>query len=298
MMQKDSLHRFLLDQLDIRGEWVHLDEVWQQLQSRADYPPPVCEVLGQALAAVVLLSATVKHRGSLILQIRGDGPVHLLVVQATPEGTVRGLARWSRVPEQQDLAGIFGQGHIAITMEAASADQERYQGIIALEGGNLAQALEGYFARSEQLPTRLHLFSDAQVAAGVLLQRLPGTRPPAAGPVALDEDWQRCSLLLETLSEQELRELDAASLVFRLFHEDEPRLFEGRSVRFHCGCSLQKVSDMVRSLGEDEAQSILTEQGMIEVTCEFCNCQYRLDPVDVAGLFTRVPVEPGSRTIH
>ncbi|HPQ96046.1 MAG TPA: Hsp33 family molecular chaperone HslO [Thiolinea sp.] len=296
MMQKDSLHRFLLDQVDMRGEWVHLDEVWRQLQARADYPLPVREVLGQALAAVVLLSATVKYRGSLILQIRGDGPVHLLVVQATPEGTVRGLARWSRVPEQPDLAGIFGQGHIAITMEAASAAQERYQGIIALEGDSLAQALEGYFARSEQLPTRLHLFSDEQIAAGVLLQRLPGGDSRLGEP--LNEDWQRCSLLLDTLTGQELRDLDAGSLVYRLFHEDEPRLFEGRPIRFHCGCSLQKVTGMVRSLGEEEALSILAEQGMIEVTCEFCNRQYRLDPVDVAGLFVSTPVGSGNSTIH
>ena len=289
-MNKDQARRFMLDNANTRGEWVHLDATWQEVLSRADYPKPVREVLGQALAAVVLLSATVKHQGAIVLQIRSDGPVHLLVVQATPEGDVRGLARWSREPTGEDLQAVFGQGQIVITMESAT-NNERYQGIIALEGDTLAAALEHYFQQSEQLPTRLWLSSDSETAAGMLVQRLPGTPQD-------EDDWARIGLLLDTLTREELFDVAPESLIFRLFHEEMPRLFDPRAIRFHCSCSQQKIETTLRALGETEANSIIAEQGKIEVNCEFCNSRYVLDKIDVTRLFSVASISPTTPTIH
>lgn len=289
-MTKDALYRFMLENADTRGEWVHLDDSWQELVKRADYPEIVRNALGEALAAVVLLSATIKHKGSLILQIRSDGPVHLLVVQASPEGHVRGLARWSEEPTETDLSSIFGTGHIAITMEATT-DNERYQGIIELEGDNLSDALGEYFNRSEQLPTRLWLTSNADSCGGLLLQRLPAEKHN-------DEDWSRVNMLLDTLTPEELLTVEPADLIYRLFHEESPRLFDPTMLRFQCSCSMEKIENTIKSLGQDEADSIIAEQGTIEVNCEFCNSQYHLDSVDVARLFAGIGLSPANPTLH
>ncbi|CAA6805328.1 MAG: 33 kDa chaperonin (Heat shock protein 33) (HSP33) [uncultured Thiotrichaceae bacterium] len=289
-MTKDALYRFMLENADTRGEWVHLDNSWQEVLKRADYPEIVRDVLGEAFAAVALLSATIKHQGSLILQIRSNGPVHLLVVQASPEGHLRGLARWSREPTETGLNNIFGTGHIAITMEATT-DNERYQGIIALEGEKLSNALEEYFKRSEQLPTRLWLTSDADSCAGMLLQRLPAQQHN-------EEDWTRVNMLLDTLTPEELLNTEPAELIYRLYHEESPRLFDPVMLRFHCSCNLGKIENTIKSLGQEEADSIIAEQGAIEVNCEFCNSQYRLDSVDVARLFAGIELSPASPALH
>lgn len=289
-MAKDTARRFMLENADTRGEWVHLDETWQEMLQRADYPPAVRKILGEALAASVLLSATIKHKGSMILQIRGDGPVHLLVVQATPEGQVRGLARWSAEPKDDSLPAVFGNANIVITLEGEK-DNERYQGIIALEGDKLSDALEQYFQQSEQLPTRLWLQSNAETSAGILLQRLPGSEQN-------DEDWARVGMLLDTLTAEELMDVEPEELIFRLFHEEEPRLFDARDLCFQCSCSLEKIENTVKGLGEAEARSIVAEQGKIEVNCQFCNSQYVLDDIDVTRLFAGAQASPANSTLH
>ena len=288
MMAVDTLRRFMLERAQVRGEWVHLDTSWQEMLGRADYPLFVKQVLGEALTAAVLLSATIKHSGSLILQIRGEGPIHLLVVQATPQGTVRGLAQWSREPSDTTLSGVFGDAQMAITLEAPNR-RERYQSLIPLEGDTLAQALEAYFTRSEQLPTRLWLTANANTTAGLLLQRLPHEN-------ADDENWQRASLLLNTLTTDELVDLEAETLLYRLFHEEEPRLFDPSPIHFHCDCSRERVEKLVQSLGQDEATTILEEQGKIQITCEFCNASYTLDAIDVEQLYRETV--PGSDSVH
>lgn len=288
MMAVDTLRRFMLERAQVRGEWVHLDTSWQEMLSRADYPLFVKQVLGEALTAAVLLSATIKHSGSLILQIRGEGPIHLLVVQATPQGTVRGLAQWSREASDTTLSGVFGDAQMAITLEAPNR-RERYQSLIPLEGDTLAQALEAYFTRSEQLPTRLWLTANTHATAGLLLQRLPHEN-------ADDENWQRASLLLNTLTTDELVDLEAETLLYRLFHEEEPRLFDPSPIHFHCDCSRERVEKLVQSLGQDEATTILEEQGKIQITCEFCNASYTLDAIDVEQLYRETV--PGSDSVH
>ena len=284
----DTLRRFMLERASVRGEWVHLDNSWQEMLQRADYPPFVQAILGEALTAAVLLSATIKHSGSLILQVRGDGPIHLLVVQANRQGTVRGLAQWNRQPEGTDLAALFGSGQLVITLEAPNA-QERYQSIIPLDGDSLAGALENYFLRSEQLPTRLWLTANGQTAAGMLLQRLPREHTS-------DEDWQRASMLLDTLTAQELITLAAEETIYRLFHEEEPQLFDAATIRFQCGCSRGRAESLVHSLGETDATALVQDQGSITITCEFCNASYTLDAVDVGQLFKSTM--PSSDTLH
>ncbi|MEB4592215.1 Hsp33 family molecular chaperone HslO [Candidatus Thiothrix sp. Deng01] len=287
-MSSDTLRRFMLERAHVRGEWIHLDQTWQEMLGRTTYPQFVKNVLGEALTAAVLLTATIKHNGSLTLQIRGDGPIHLLVIQATAQGAVRGLARWSREADAATLPALFGEAQMAITLESQH-NNERYQSLIPLEGASLSQALEAYFARSEQLPTRLWLMSDASTAAGILLQRLPQEQTTM-------EDWERTSILLDTLTNAELAHLEPEEVLFRLFHEEDVRLFDGKDIHFHCGCNREKVDNMLRSLGQAEAEAVLEEQGKIEIICEFCNASYTLDAVDVGQLFR--PSMPGSDTLH
>nr|WP_266097341.1 Hsp33 family molecular chaperone HslO [Thiothrix litoralis] len=278
----------MLENAHVRGEWLHLDNTWQEMLSRAAYPAFVKTILGEALTAAVLLAATIKHDGSLTLQIRGDGPIHLLVIQATAEGTVRGLAQWSRDADDLTLSALFGDAQLAITLESRNSN-ERYQSLIPLEGDTLSAALEAYFERSEQLPTRLWLMSDDTAAAGILLQRLPLEE---VNP----EDWQRTSVLLDTLTREELVHLEPEEVLYRLFHEEDVRLFDAKDISFHCGCSRERVETMLRSLGQAEAETILEEQGKIEIICEFCNANYTLDAVDTSLLFK--PAMPTNDTLH
>ncbi|WP_018953307.1 Hsp33 family molecular chaperone HslO [Thioalkalivibrio sulfidiphilus] len=286
----DTLHRFLLETTNVRGEWVHLDATWQALLERYAYPPVVRDLLGQALAAVALLSATIKFDGSLILQVTGNGPVNLLVVQASGHGTVRGLARWQSEVPAGDLAAQFGDGRMVMTIDPGQG-RERYQGIVPLEGASLSAALEGYFTRSEQLPTRLWLAADGQRAAGLLLQALPGEdRDPDA--------FHRAVTLADTLKDQELLELPVQTLLHRLYHEEDVRLLDASPVSFRCSCSRDRVADMLRGLGKAELRAIMDREGQVEVHCEFCNAGYRFDAVDVEQLFTEGEPPPGSRTRH
>ncbi|AGA89775.1 disulfide bond chaperone [Thioflavicoccus mobilis 8321] len=281
MSDPDSLHRFLFEQAGARGELAYLDASWRAILAIQTYPLAVQDQLGRALAAVALLSATIKFEGSLILQVQADGPLRTLVAQATNQRTVRGLARWEgEVPVGADLAETFGHGRLVLTIERPGA--EPYQGIVPLEGHDLAQAIERYFTTSEQLPTRLWLEASPQRAAGMLLQRLPG----AVGDA---EDWERIGLLANTLTRTELLGLPAEGLLHRLFHQEEVRLFDSEPVAFRCGCSRQRIEDTLRALGRDEVEQTAADEGGIAVTCEFCNREYRFDPVDIQQLFVDAP---------
>ena len=290
MLEKDSLQRFLIEHTNVRGEWVHLDATWQAVLERADYPPAVREPLGEAMAAVALLAATIKFDGSLTLQISGDGPISLLVVQATAAKTLRGLAHWrSDVPEGS-LAERFGNARIVITIDPGQG-KERYQGVVGLVGDHLGEALKEYFERSEQLPTQLWLAADGKVAAGLLLQKLPGETEDA-------DAWNRTVTLAETVTREELLALGADEVLRRLYHEEQVRLFERDPVSFRCTCSRERVSDMILGLGPDEARSILDEQGEISVNCDFCNAHYLFDAVDVEQIFAAADHPPVKPTRH
>jgi molecular chaperone Hsp33 len=280
----DSLHRFVFEHSQVRGELVRLDAAWQAVLERHPYPPAVRQPLGEALVSVVLLTATLKLEGSLILQAQGEGPIRTLVAQATHTGTVRGLARWegdlaAEAPAAGDLQALFGNGQLVLTIEAKQRD--RYQGIVPLEGAGIGAALEGYFASSEQLPSRFWLAVNDQRAVGLMLQRLPGDTED-------EDDWNRTVILADTVQPQELLQQDAPTLLRRLFHEEQLRLFEPEPVAFRCNCSRTRIADNLRALGREQLDDLIAERGLIEVTCEFCNRRYHFDAVDARGLFTGV----------
>jgi molecular chaperone Hsp33 len=284
MADTDSLHRFVFEDAGIRGTLVHLDASWRAVLDTHPYPQAVREPLGEALALVSLLAATVKLTGSLILQVQGSGPIRTLVAQATSARTLRGVARWTgEVPLDGGLRGRFGEGRLVLTIERGN--REPYQGIVPLVGKNLAEAVERYFNDSEQLPTRLWVSARGERAAGLLLQRLPVDGPSGAEIAEESDDWRRVTLLADTLSRDELVGLACEDLLHRLFHEDRIRLFEPEPLAFRCGCSRFRIEDMLRTLGEAETMAIVAEQGAVEVTCEFCNRRYRLDAVDAGQLF-------------
>lgn len=274
----DYLYRFVFQDLGVRGEFVRLAASWQAVREKHAYPAWVQAPLGEALAAVSLLSATIKFKGSLVMQLQGDGLIRSLVAQATDRGTLRGMASFSdtQTPTQDDPDTLLGQARLVLTAE--SPDGERYQGIVPLEGGDVAGALEYYFRQSEQLPTRLWLAADEQVATGLLLQRLPGETHER-------EDWTRVETLADTTTRAELLSLDVEELLYRLFHEEEVRLYDPQPVSFRCGCSRERVGQALVAIGEGEVAQILDEMGSIEVNCEFCNARYRFDAVDAAALF-------------
>ncbi|MGJ0514529.1 MAG: Hsp33 family molecular chaperone HslO [Methylomicrobium sp.] len=274
-MEEDILRRFIFEAFGVRGEWVKLSSSWQNARRNQHGNAVVQENLGQALAAAVLLSATIKFNGSIIMQAQGDGAFRTLVAQSTHDRKIRGLVRCADEVQSGPLESMFGQGRLVLTIRPDKG--EPYQGIVPLKGANLAAALQTYFIQSEQLDTRLWLFANEQVAAGLLLQELPEHKD-------FKTDWERIVMLADTLTATELLNLDSESLLHRLFHEEKVRLFDAESVQFECACSKQKIEYALRSLGRQELEHILEEKGAVEVGCEFCNKQYRFDRIDVQKL--------------
>ena len=295
----DCLHRFDFEHLPVRGLLIHMDASWLALKEHRDYPAVIQDVLGQAVVSAVLLAATVKFDGQLTLQLKGNGPMHLLLAQCTAGLGVRGLARYqvAELPQtEMDIQELAGDGYLTVTLETEDLKQ-RYQGVVPLTGSDLASSLEAYFEQSEQLPTRLWLHADEKGVAGMLLQRLPeprstgqhqgdGTQFDSLVYKKWDDDWQRLQLIADTLKPEELTQLNDLTILKRLFHEDDLRLFDSVPVYFKCRCSRDRVTSMLISLGAEEANSVLVEQGKIEVHCDFCNRAYVFDSVDVAQLFT------------
>lgn len=291
----DGVVRFLFEHFPVRGEHVTLDRTWRSVVGRADYPPVVRALLGQALAAVTLLAGGIKLKAGVTVQVQGDGPVHLLVVQCTSDGNLRGLARWKDpIPEgagPEDAESLLGGGRLVITLDPEGPGR-RYQGIVPLEGRNLAGVFERYFAQSEQLDTRLWLSADADRVGGLLLQQLPG----AAETDELDESWRRVEMLSDTVSERELRELTAGRLIHRLFHEEDVRVFRPRLVQFRCPCSRDRIENVLRSLGRERLADCTEEDGAVSVNCEFCNEEYRFDRVEMERIFRGDTTPPHPRT--
>jgi len=274
----DNLQRFVFEDTPIRGEIVRLDATYRAVLDRRDYPPAVREVLGELMAAVALLASTLKFEGKLIMQIQGSGPVKLLMAECTQRGTMRALAQWHGDVERAPLAEMIGTGQFAITIDPDDS-RERYQGIVDLEGGSVAKALEHYFAQSEQLETRLWLAADREQAAGMLLQKLPDAQREDV------DTWDRAVHLGSTLTRLELLSLPVREILRRLYHEDDIRLFARQPVSFRCSCSRERVEAVLRMLGQDEVESILNERGNVDVNCEFCGAHYEFDSVDAAQLF-------------
>ncbi len=274
----DSLQRFLLEGTPVRGEIVRLDATWRAVLERRDYPEPLKKLLGEMVAAGALLSATLKFDGALIMQMQGEGPVRLLVVEVTSEHTLRATAKWEGEIVSSGIRALLGNGKFVITI-APESGKQAYQGVVSLDGDTVSEVLEHYMAKSEQLDTRLWLASDESKAGGMLLQRLP--EPPE-----YDEDaWTRATTIGETITNKELLTLSARDIIHRLYHQEDIRLFEERPTAFRCSCTRERVTAMLRLLGREEVQSILAERDHVEVGCEFCGRQYVFDPVDAEQVF-------------
>jgi len=295
----DSLQRFLFENAPVRGELVHLENTWSSVLERHDYPLAIRNLMGELSAAAVLLAATLKLKGALVLQIQGKGPIKLLVVECSGAGELqlRATAKWSGDLTEGSLADLIGDGLFVITLDPKDGKQV-YQGIVEVEGKSVAEMLENYMARSEQLETRLWLVADEHRAAGILLQKLPD-QPNREGQKTGGADmWQHAVILANTLKPEELLRESARTLIHRLYHEDDIRLFDAQTVSFNCSCSRHNVGQMLKMLGSGEVQSILKEQGMIEVFCEFCNQRYEFDKIDAELMFVDTIVLPRSEVLH
>ena len=297
-MATDQLQRFLFDGTAVRGEIAQLNTTYQEVLANNTYPEPIQRLLGELLAACALLTATVKLDGTLSMEVRGSGALSLLMAESNPGNheraqQLRGIARFDEAA-WAELAGysleeLFGNGRVVITLDPREG--KRYQGIVPLEGDSLAACVETYFNQSEQLPTRLWLAADDDNAAGLLLQKLPREVE------AEDTDaWDRINHLADTLTDHELTVLGADDVLFRLFHEENTRLFDPAPLVFSCTCSRERFGAALHQLGADELRSVLEEQGQVETQCHFCNTEYVFTPADVEALIDNPDAEPP--TVH
>jgi molecular chaperone Hsp33 len=308
-----ELRKFLFEGMPVRGMLVRLTDAWQDLLRRragaesGAYPEPVRSLLGEMAAAAVLMQSNIKFNGALILQMQGDGPVRLAVAEVQPDLTFRATATVqgdvAEGARLEALLNVNGQGRCAITLDPKDRfpGQQPYQGVVPLHGDqrepiqNLSEVLEHYMLQSEQLDTRLVLAANDQMAAGLLIQRLPvGGEGNLAGAhwksdeegIGQSEDFNRIAHLAATLSRDELLSLDADTILRRLFWEEDVRHFDPLRPRFACRCSRQRVQRMLSGLGHGESLSILEERGQVDIACEFCGAHYTFDAVDVEQIFT------------
>jgi molecular chaperone Hsp33 len=276
----DLLHTFLFEHIAVRGAIAQLESTWETMRSLRHYPPVVESLLGESAVAAALLASTLKReRGSLSIQMQGDGDLSLLLAECGNDYGLRATARWREEIVPAPLERLLGSGHCAITLRTQGEAAASYQGIVPLEGSSLAEALQAYMERSEQLETRLFLHASPRACGGLVLQRIPG------GTDRDPDDWNRLQHLAQTLAPDELRDCSVLALLRRLFAEDDVRLFSGRALSFSCSCSLQRVHGMLAALGEAEVESVLSEQGKMEVRCEFCGRLYTLSSQECRQLF-------------
>jgi molecular chaperone Hsp33 len=311
----DTLQKFIFDNAAVRGEFVDISSTWREIQSRHSYPPAVGTVLGQMVAAAALLSANLKFNGAIVMQIHGDGPVRLLVVECDSELRMRATAKLAEGAVVADDAGVtallnaHGKGRFVITLDPLDKvpGQQPYQGIVPLDGEDMATVIENYMLRSEQLDTRLWLAAGDRVARGLLLQKLPrhsGKEDQTAQMSEAEdlETWNRAVMLASTLKQPELLATDIPTLMNRLFWEETIRMFDPVHPAFHCSCTREKVGNMLKMLGRAEVDLALDELGQLAIDCDFCGKHYEFDKVDCAQLFASdTPVEtliPASGVKH
>jgi molecular chaperone Hsp33 len=287
----ERLLKFAFNGVRVRGEAVQLSTAWREMIAHHRYPPAVMRVLGEMVAAAALLATSIKFNGALIMQVYGDGPLQLLVVECRSDLGLRAMAKVRDEPiaddiSLQDLLNRGGGGRFAITLDPKDPvpGQQPYQGVVALEGSSVAEILQTYMRQSEQLETRLWLASNNESAAGLLLQRLP--EDSSITLESGDEDaWVRLVAMANTVSADELLGLVPDDLLHKLFWQESLAYHAPLTPRFECTCSRERIARMLTSLGRDEVESIVAEQGSVTVTCEFCARKYSFDPVDAAHLF-------------
>ena len=292
-MASNVLNRYLFEDLSVRGELVQLDSAYQSIIANKNYPVPLQGLLGELLVATTLLTATLKFEGSITLQLQGDGPVSLAVINGDHEQKVRGVARFDgNIDDEASIHDMLGKGHLVITIDPKQG--ERYQGIVALDGNNLSEIIEGYFANSEQLQTRLWLRagqdnSGDTKAAGMLLQILPDADDS-------EEHFDHLEKLTDTIKTDELFGLEVNELLYRLYNQEKVRIFDPQPVTFFCGCSRQRSAAAIRTIDRDEINSIVAEEGSISLHCDYCGTNYTFDKNEVDALFD-IPSND-NKTLH
>jgi molecular chaperone Hsp33 len=306
----DTLQRFIFDNAAVRGEFVEISNTWQQIQARKEYPAAVNTLLGEMVAAAALLSASLKFDGMLIMQVHGDGPVRLLVVECDSDLQLRATAKLAPdavIPDDAhlpQLVNAHGHGRFVITLDPKDKlpGQQPYQGIVPLDGESVAVVIENYMLRSEQVDTKLWLAADRNVSRGLLVQKLPKDGGIDVPITDEGETWNRIVMLASTLRNEELLSTDIETLMHRLFWEETIRLFEPRHPGFYCSCTREKVGNMLKMLGKQEIDSALADLGKLAINCDFCGQHYDFDQIDCAQLFaTEHPsdaVQQASRLKH
>lgn len=290
MSSPDQIQRVLFEDADIRSVLTGLKDSYQQALAKHQYPDQLRDILGQMMAAVSLLSATLKFDGRLMLQAQSENQVRVLVAECNHQRDLRAIARFEgELPDYSCFREMMAGGQLVITIEPENG--KRYQGVVPLEGDHLNQCLEAYFSRSEQLPTQIHLAADAENAAGFLLQVMP-----AKGDSG--DDWQHFSYLGATLKDEELLKLDNETILHRLFHDEKCRLYEADALQFKCDCSRKRTADALKYMTQDELEEIVKEEGVIEVSCQFCNELYQFDQTDITMMFSDSANIEGSDQVH
>ena len=294
MPSNDQLNRFIFDDCDIRGEIITLGDSYREILSHNQYPPAVQRLLGEFLAAVGLLSSTLKFDGMIILQARGEGPVSTIMAECNHHNHIRGIVRLNEnLPltdaqaDQSNLKELLGKGVLVITIEPKRTENfggklERYQGIVPLERDTLAGCLEDYFQQSEQLATQLWFAANSETASGLLIQALPQQLKTNS-----DENkahWETIITLADTISDDELLNLEQDTILYRLFNEQPVRVFEPKPIKFACSCSRERSESALLSLGKEEVEELLLEKGSINIDCQFCNRHYHFSATEVRKL--------------
>jgi len=293
----DYTQRFIFDDSDTRGELVGLERSYAEVLAKHPYPEPVAQLLGELMAAASLLVGTLKFDGLLILQARSEGPIPLLMIECSSEREIRGLARYEaeQIAPDATLADLMPNGVLALTVDPTQG--QRYQGIVDLDGETLSECFTNYFVMSQQVGTRFWLYADGRRARGLLLQQLPADRLKDEEERAAS--WQHITALGSTLTADELLSLDNETILHRLYHEEQVRLFDVQKLRFRCSCSRERSANALVSLGLEDAQSLVIDHGgNIEIDCQFCNERYLFDAADIVQLFAGAGVDTPSDTRH
>jgi molecular chaperone Hsp33 len=290
MSAKDAVVPFVFEALPVRGALVQLESAWQRMQLGHDYADPVVEVLGHSAAATALIAQSLKFDGTITFQINSDGPLRMLVMQATDELDLRGMASARDVASDTAFADLVTGARCAVTVDS-DAMERPYQGIVEINPESLATSLENYFERSVQVPSHVRLAQDRALCGGILLQQMPEES------ATLEDDWRRLGFLAQTLRSEDLADGASYELLHKIFAEDDVRAFKPRKARFRCRCTQQKVEEVLRLLGEKETRSACEEQGRVEVTCEYCGRVRTFDAVDVTRVFTEQAIS-GPDSVH
>ncbi|ACT14910.1 Hsp33 family molecular chaperone HslO [Pectobacterium aroidearum] len=279
-MAHDQLYRYLFENYAVRGELVTVNETYQRILTNHDYPSAVQTLLGEMLVATSLLTATLKFSGDITVQLQGDGPLKLAVINGNHQQQMRGVARLQGdIAPGSSLKEMVGNGYLVITI--TPTEGERYQGVVGLEGETVAECLESYFQQSEQLPTRLFIrtgqHEGKQAAAGMLLQVLPAQD-------ADRDDFDHLAQLTTTVKGEELFSLPATEVLYRLYHQEEVTVYEPQDVEFRCHCSRDRCADALMTLSDQEVNEMIEQDGEIDMHCDYCGTHYLFNSLDIRAI--------------